>query len=94
MLPLVWSRALTSMSAPFTSKGAETTSIAPPRSCTSTEKRLVLEAPILNDLWQQGDRLPDQTGLIESRSPGLKVIFRKCPLYFRYDAGSVLSHAR
>ena len=49
---------------------------------------------ILNDLWQQGDRLPDQTGLIELRSPGLKVIFRKYPLYFRHDARSVLGHAR
>ena len=41
-----------------------------------------------------GRPAPRSNRLIEPRSPGIKVIFCKCLFYLRYDAGSVLSHAR
>ena len=75
MLSLVWSRA------PYIDVGAldfkgcrDNLHCATPFMYQHGKSASFSEGRVLNDLRQEGDRLPDQTGLIEPRSPGIKVV--------------------
>ena len=72
MLPLVWSRApYFDVCALYLKWCRDNLHCATPFVYQHGKGASFSEGRVLNDLRQQSDRLPDQTGLIESWSPDL-----------------------